>query len=142
MWMILLRSTLSMIEERLEDLEGIISINRDGKIGLENLASSQEFTMVALFDPERTQYSEINFAKNIHKAISEIKSHPREGFSTDLKLVINSVDLKLYTKSQIAKYHIYGHSVPKFLFFSEFGKQFTLYKGGKSVAMIKAWLQR
>lgn len=98
--------------------------------------------MVALFDPERIQYSEISFASNINRAINEIKASPREGFSTDLKLVINSVDIKLYPKAEVSKYHIYTHSVPKFLFFSNFGKEFVLYKGGKSVPMVKAWMQR
>ena len=138
----LLPNIITTSIKSLDDLDAVIKANSDKYTALQKLASEHEFTMIALFDEDSVTRNDLKLTQNMNRAITYLQHNVKEGYSGDIKLVLNRVKLTDYQSAEVKKYHIHAHSLPKFLFFSKFGEEFATYKGGKSEKMIRAWVQR
>lgn len=107
---------------------------------LKQLASKNEYSMIALFDEDIINRNDVQLTKNMQQAILYLQKNVKEGYSGDINLIVNRVKISEYKESEVKLYYIYSHSLPKFLFFSNYGSTFTVYKGGKSETMIRAWI--
>ena len=119
----------------LQDLEGVITIFRDKTEKIADIVSKHEKILIAFGDKEllnkRDYQHYANMAKAAEKATSKLNQKISFGFYD------NTV-----STSENKAYNIGLLSVPKVIYFTEYGKKFRLYKGGRSAAQIFAWLKR
>lgn len=129
---LLLIKFTTQIPKRLEDLEGIVKIYKKEKI--EEIIEKEENIFLAFCDKELLNKADIRLYSEFQKAVEKLT---KENYSLKFGILCEKI-----SEGDKEKYSLHPHSLPKILFFKDFGKEVKVYKGGKMEKLIQAWVKR
>lgn len=123
-----------LVPTKIQDLEGIVKFYSNQFQKVEEIAQKETNIFLAFGDRQLLNRGDLRLLTEMQKAVDKLAA---EGY--DIKLGYFDSDIK---KADKDAYALHAHSLPKIIFFKDNGKEFQVYKGGKSARLVQAWVKR
>lgn len=119
---------------KIEDLEGLIKIYNKELQKVSDIVKKEKNILLAFGEKQLLNRGDLKFYTQMQKATQDLSN---EGY--DIKFGFFDSEIRKNDKNSFA---LHPHSLPKIIFFKNYGKEFKVYKGGKVARLIQAWVKR